>query len=249
MNQALETNHQPQLHSISTSILLHLLPGILIGAVYFALVQPVKDWGYPSIAALNLAALLALIPFQAGFLLLQQKRTGAPLFGGIIRYQQKIPWHQYLLWVPVIFVSSGMIISLLTPLSELLEGCFLWIPDIFRIDMGLSGGYSKQTLIITYLSSFLLVTLIGPLIEECYFRGYLLPRMPDMGGWTPLVHSALFALYHTWTPWLAVSRTLALLPLVCIVRWKKNLALGMIAHCLLNSIDIAIGVAFLLNIS
>jgi len=247
MNQRKKSNNQPQLHPIRISILLHLLPGLLIGGAYFMLVKPVKGWGYPSIAALNLAALLALIPFQAGFLLLQQKQTGAPLFGGIIRYQQKIDWNQYLLWVPVIFISSGIILTILTPFSELLEGYFLWIPETFRIDMGLGGGYSKHTLLITYLSSFVLVTLIGPIVEECYFRGYLLPRMPDMGRWTPLIHSTLFALYHIWTPWLAVSRTLALLPLIYIVRWKNNLALGIIAHCLLNSIDIFLGAAFLLS--
>jgi hypothetical protein len=87
-------------------------------------------------------------------------------------------------------------------------------------------------------------------IEELYFRGYLLPRMPEkLGGFTAISHSALFALYHTWTPWLFVTRTLAVFPLIDIVKRKENIWVGIIAHCLLNSLDFIIGIIFISNIS
>lgn len=236
-------------HSLPLSILLHLLPGILTGAVYYALVPVVTRWGYPTIMALVGSSLLTLIPFELGLLLYLGKQRGTRRLEGVVLYRQKLPVNQYLIWVPVIFVSSGLILTLLTPVSDFLMGFFLWIPEKFMVDMGLGGGYSKAVLILTYALSFLLVTVVGPTVEELYFRGYLLPRMPDCKGWFPLLHTALFALYHTWTPWLAAARTAAVLPLVYIVRWKKNLLLGIIAHVLLNSIDIVIGVVFILHLS
>jgi membrane protease YdiL (CAAX protease family) len=236
-------------HSLPLSILLHLLPGILTGAAYYLLVPAVTSRGYPTITALVGASLLILIPFELGLLLYKGKKKGSKGLEGIVLYREKLPFQQYLIWVPVIFFSSGLILTLLTPVSEFLQGFFLWIPGEFMIDMGLGGDYSKSVLILTYGLSFLLVTVISPTVEELYFRGYLLPRMPDCKGWSPLLHTALFALYHTWTPWLALARTAAVLPLAYIVRWKKNILLGVIAHVLLNTIDIVIGVVFILHLS
>jgi len=237
-------------HTIGQSIVLHLLPGILIGAFYFAIAQPIRNLGYPSFAALILAAIVILIPFELGFLLYQgKKKNGALSLEGIVLYRQRIPLWQYLVWVPVIFVLVGLIFTGLTPVSSFLETLFTWLPEALGFDMGLGGEYSKSVLINTYLFAFIFIVLIAPTVEELYFRGYLLPRMPRLKGWTPILHSALFALYHTWTPWMAITRTIGLLPLIYIVQRKRNIYLGIIIHCLANVIDIIIGVAFIFSLS
>ncbi|MBN1267410.1 MAG: CPBP family intramembrane metalloprotease [Anaerolineales bacterium] len=245
----LQTTHHDEVkkHPLGLSIVLHLLPGLLIGAFYFVLVNPLANLGLPSITAFLLTSVLVLIPFELGFLLLQAKRAGTRKLEGIVLYRERIPFTQYLLWVPIIFILAGLVFTLLRPLSTTLEAWFSWIPQSLKLDMGLNGGYSKQILIYTTLLNFLFVVLIGPAIEELYFRGYLLPRMPDLKGWAPVLHSSLFALYHTWTPWMFVTRTLAVLPLIYVVRWKKNIWLGVAAHCLLNAIDVILVIAVILN--
>jgi len=106
-------------HSLPLSTLLHLLPGILTGAAYYLLVPVVTSRGYPTITALVGASLLTLIPFELGLLLyLGQKRKVKGL-EGIVLYREKLPIRQYLIWIPVIFVSSGLILTLLTPDSNL----------------------------------------------------------------------------------------------------------------------------------
>ena len=47
----------------------------------------------------------------------------------------------------------------------------------------------------------LLIGIIGPTVEELYFRGPLLPRIDRLGAWAPVLNSGLFALYHFWSPW------------------------------------------------
>jgi len=237
-------------HTIGQSLILHLLPGILIGAFYFTIAQPIRNLGYPSFAAFILAAIVVLIPFELGFLLYQgKKKNGTISLEGIVLYRQPIPLWQYLVWVPVILVLSGLIFTILTPVSGYLETLFTWLPKALRLDMGLSGEYSKSGLIVTYLFGFIFIAIIAPTVEELYFRGYLLPRMPRLKGWAPILHSALFALYHTWTPWMAVTRTIGVLPLIYIVQRKRNIYLGIIAHCLMNVIDIIIGVAFIFSLT
>ena len=237
-------------HTIGQSVVLHLLPGILIGGFYFAIAQPTRDLGYPSLAALVLAGIVVLIPFELGFLLYQgKKKNGTISLEGIVLYRQRIPLWQYLVWVPIIVISAGLIFTILTPVSSFLEMLFTWLPNSLHLDMGLGGEYSKSVLIVTYLFAFIFIGLIAPTVEELYFRGYLLPRMPSLRGWDTLLHSALFALYHTWSPWMLVSRTVAILPLIYVVKRKRNVYLGIIAHWLLNVVDIIVGVAFILRLS
>jgi uncharacterized protein len=184
-----------------------------------------------------------------GVLLWQGKRrTGKLTLAGVVRYRQPLPWHQYLLWVPVIFVASGMIITLLNPISEAMAAWFDWLPASMRLGMGLSGEFTRAKLVQTYALHFMFIIFVAPTVEEWYFRGFLLPRMPESLGWSgPLVHSLLFALYHVWSPWMLLARTLGLLPLIYIVRWKKNIGLGMVAHWLINSIDFFVGLGFIMS--
>ena len=234
-------------HSLGQSVALHLLPGILTGVLFFAFTRPVRDLGFPSVAALILAGIVIIVPFEAGTILYQAKRAGAKALEEIILYRQTGSVREYLIWVPVIFLSSGLIITALAPVTDYLQTLFAWLPKGFRLEMGLTETYSKSKLILTYSVYFVMISLVIPTVEELYFRGYLLPRMPRLKGWAPVLHSALFALYHTWTPWMAFTRTLAVLPLIYIVRWKRNATLGIIAHCLLNTIDVAVAVAFIVS--
>lgn len=233
------------------SLSYHLLPGILIGAGYYLIAPRIEAAGYPSVMALILTAIFILIPAELGILFWQGKRSNGKLsLKGVVQYPQKLALWQYVLWIVVIFISSGLIITVLNPVSTFIEGWFDWIPENLRLGMGLSDSFIRSKLIQTYALHFVFIVIVAPLIEELYFRGFLLPRMPEKLGWgAPLFHSLLFALYHTWSPWMFLARTLALLPLIYIVRWKKNIFLGIGAHWLINSIDFVMGVIFLLSIA
>ena len=235
-------------HTILQSIGLHLFPGILGVSGYFALATPVKDLGYPSILALILAGGLIITPVELGILFYKSRKHNKKLLGEVIHYLDPLPRKDYLIWVPVIFLGSGLIMALFGPLTEAAASFFTWLPESMILDMGLSETYPLSKLIVTYTLLFLLIVLIGPFTEELYFRGYLLPRMPaKMKAWGPVLHSILFAAYHLWTPWFIFARSFALLPLIYTVKYKKNLILGVIAHCLLNSIDFIIGLVFIIN--
>lgn len=234
-------------HTLLKSIILHLLPGLLVGGFYFAIAPFVKELGFPSVMAMILAGIFVLIPFELGFLLYQKRLMSEKLFNGVIKYCQRIPVWQYFVWVPIVLTLIGLIFTVFNFTSDFFITFFNWIPSDMFFDLGLSQEFSKQNLIITYASFFLFLVLVLPTIEELYFRGYLLPRMPaKLKGWTPLVHSSLFALYHVWTPWMFVARTAGLLPLIYMVR-RKNIYLGIIVHCLMNSIEFIMASIFILN--
>jgi membrane protease YdiL (CAAX protease family) len=190
-----------------------------------------------------ISVVLILVPFELGYLFYQgRKTTGRFTLDGVVEYRKKLPVWQYLLWVPVLFFILAVIFTLMKPVDLFLQSSlFSWIPPL---DGGLSGGTSREVLIITYLLVGLLGVIVGPLTEELYFRGYLLPRMGYAGKWSPLLHSFLFALYHIWTPWMILTRTVGTLPLVWAAK-KHSLYLSIAVHIAVNIVDLITGIAFI----
>jgi hypothetical protein len=232
-------------HSLSKSLLLHLFPGLLISITYFLLIGPLQQHGYPSIMSVMLAIVIILIPFELGFLLIQGKKKNKRFsLKGIISYQQQIPVLQYFLWVPVLFILLGLIFTLFKPVDAYFqEHIFSAWP---LLQSGLEGGFSKSSLITTYVLVGILGAILAPTVEEFYFRGYLLPRMGYAGKWAPLLHSFLFAVYHFFTPWLFITRTVAMLPLIYVIR-RKNIYVGIIVHILVNFVDVIAGITFIVR--
>jgi membrane protease YdiL (CAAX protease family) len=240
------TNQQQnEKHTMAQSILLHLFPGILIGGFYFIFRQPVQEFGYPSLFTLMLAVAFILVPVELGYLLIKGKqKTGRYTLKGMISYRVSIPWWQYIVWGLIVLVMMGVAFTVLKPLDNtLMEKLYFWVP---AFDSGLDGNFSKTALIVTYITMLVFGVVVGPLVEELYFRGYLLPRIP--GKYAALVHSFLFGLYHVWTPWMFLTRTVAMLPLIYAVK-KKNIYTGIIVHILINTMDVIVGFAFIASMA
>jgi membrane protease YdiL (CAAX protease family) len=116
---------------------------------------------------------------------------------------------------------------------QLYGNIFNFIPDWFRIDRFNTG--ETKYLILTIVLNFLLNGIFGPLVEELYFRGFLLPRMKMFGKFAPLINTVLFSIYHFFTPWENITRILAVIPLSYSVWVNKNVNIGIIIHCSLNT--------------
>ncbi|MBK9391316.1 MAG: CPBP family intramembrane metalloprotease [Bacteroidetes bacterium] len=211
-------------HTLLKSTFLHLLPGILGGICFFILSPIVNANGFPTIMALIISGIIILIPFELGFLIYQKKVTGQNLFNGVIKYFKTIPVWQYFFTHPIDCYNCWYLFKLLGFTSTFLMTFFKWMPSDSILTMGLDSSLTKSKLLFTYLLFLPFLVFVLPTIEEFYFRGYLLPRMPiKLKGWTEITHSALFALYHTWTPWMFVVRTFGVLPLIFLVKRKKKI--------------------------
>jgi hypothetical protein len=141
-----------------------------------------------------------------------------------------------LLWAGLVFVIAGT--ALVDPIKE---AFFSWVPEWYDLGYYLqSQEYARPVRIATWALGIVFAVIVGPIVEEFYFRSYLLPRMRGLKGWAPLVGSILFALYHLWSPWLFVVRLVALLPMVYAVWWKRSVWIGIGAHCLLNLVGDAL---------
>jgi membrane protease YdiL (CAAX protease family) len=221
------------------TIALHLLPGVLMTVVDIALAPLVMAHGFPGVVGLLLATVLVLIPFELGYLLWQGRRRNATAsFEGVVTFREPLPTSQYVIWTLVFFAWGIASSALASPVeSALRNGLFSWLPSWFApTSLADYAAYSRSALAVSFWLGLIVVGFLGPIVEELYFRGHLLPRLGRLGAWAPLLNATLFSAYHLWTPWQNPSRILLMVPLTYLVWRKRNIYLAMLAHCVLNAI-------------
>lgn len=119
---------------------------------------------------------------------------------------------------------------------------FDWVPEWFRIDRFETGTMALPILTLTIILNFIFNGVLGPFMEELYFRGFLLLRMAKLGKMAPLTNAVLFSIYHFFIPWENITRIIALIPFIYAVWYKKNIRIGIFVHCTLNILS-GIGMA------
>jgi uncharacterized protein len=231
-------NERTERHNPWEMLALHVLPGLLITLFYFLAAPILIGAGYPPLMAVFLAILLILIPFELGFLYYQgKKRNGRYSLEGIVLFRERIPTWQMVLLIAALFAWGGLVFTSMTNVDNyFVQNWFAWFPAWALPDnmTGDPGQISKSAMGITLIAGFILNGIAGPVVEELYFRGYLLPRIPAARWWAPLINVLLFSLYHFFSPWQNITRILAMLPIVYAVAWKRNIYISMWTHCLMN---------------
>jgi len=237
-----QPSHAVEQLALSRLLVLFIVPGALVTIGYVLLAPAVEALGLPPIAALLIAIAIIMIPIELGILWRAGRGAERPI-ASVIPYVRPIPLVTWLWLVPLLVIAAfvGFGISMAFE-PAVIAALFGWLPDWFvrPIDVDRIGDYSREAWMFTIVGYFALNAFLGPIVEELYFRGYLLPRMEWMGRWAPLVNVSLFSLYHFWSPWQIVGRILGFGPTVYAVRWKENVFLGMAVHCTLNTLGVVL---------
>jgi membrane protease YdiL (CAAX protease family) len=179
-----------------------------------------------------MAVLVGLIPTQMGILLYAgKKQHGKLILKGVVRYIEKSGFKQYLIFVPIFLVYNLILFTVVAPLIQphIVDAIFSWYPKEYNFQLLMQGVMGDASSIAGYRGIYflaglyiLLSCILGPLVEELYFRGYLLPRMQKYANkWAPLI-------YLVWQ--------------------KKDIRFGIFTHVILNSIGGIIILVVLLSV-
>jgi uncharacterized protein len=224
--------------SLLKLVVLFLAPGAAGVLAYIAVAGVIQAAGYPPIAALTVAFIGAILPIEIAVLLFARshaRAAGEPL----IPYRQAMRWRSWAWLVPALVAAALVAKVLMSPVdARIAGGVFGWLPSWFgqSVDPSRVGQYSVTAWVVT-LSVYTVVNgFVTPIVEEIYFRGWLLPRMERFGRWAPLLNVTLFSVYHFWLPSQVLSRIAAIAPWAYAVRWRRNVYVGMAVHIFLNTV-------------
>jgi uncharacterized protein len=236
------TPSAPQLpqQGLATSVILHLLPGAAMTAFILLAAPWLESRGIPGVVALFLGIGLVIAPLELGYLAWYAHRTTgswSPL--RVVTYRTPLSRRRVL---GLAVVLATWFIGLLLISAAVLDGwlrdtVFAWMPatltDLATFD---SGGetLSGAALAVTVVAVFILNGFVGPITEELYFRGHLLPRLDRYGKAAPVLNTVLFSLYHFWTPWQNLARILGFLPTAWITWRTHSIYVSLAAHVLTN---------------
>lgn len=208
----------------------HFYPGILLLIFYVIVCPLIIARGYPGIMALLLAEVMVLAPIAWVHLRrVRQTLDSQPL----IPYTNTLTLRQYIIWGGLGILGCILVYVPMYPVGIWLrETVFSWLPAWFFNP--LAGNANQQVLSGVMLAGILIDGVIGPVAEELYFRGYLLPRMAFLKNWAPVVNGLFFGLYHFWQPHNYAAIVAVGIIISTIVWKKKNVYLGIIIHCAIN---------------
>ncbi|MFX0087351.1 MAG: lysostaphin resistance A-like protein, partial [Candidatus Hodarchaeota archaeon] len=163
----------------------------------------------------------------------------------IISYTDRSPIWQYVLVIPILVVFTLFMYLIVAPYIQpfIIDTFFSWYPEEYNFQ-AIIHNPSVLSNLKTYAGARLLAIMnfIFPattltVVEEFYFRGYLLPRVEEhIKGYAPLLNVILFSVYHFFSPWENPIRILATLPLVYLVWYKRDIRFLLITHLLGNAV-------------
>lgn len=228
---------------------LHLIPGFLVVLATAAIGWLLRDSGLPSLLPLLLAIPLVLLPVELGALFWAGKRQyGRYTLRGVLPYAQPMSAKAYATWIPGVFVASiALFLAFGITDTILFERVFFWWPAWMNPDYASLSGQPAPVLWGTVALLMVFGNLIGPAVEELYFRGYLLPQLAPLGRWGIVLHAALFAVYHFWSPWAIISRTAGMIPIAWAAQRTRNIIVPIAVHCTLNTVGTLLSLGVILG--
>jgi hypothetical protein len=213
---------------------LHLAPGIASLLGYVVLARVVTANGLPNLMGLMLAALLVEAPVLWWLMARLVRREG-----GAVRWRDLFPWDERvsLGW----YVTAGLagllwgmaMIGVVAPAigAAVVEPFFGWLPEWFVMTMDPDAIFAQpRGVLVSLWALSIAMALVAGSSQELYFRGFLLPRMADLGWAAPFLNAALFAVFHMIAPWNWIPFFLGTLPWSLLMWWKKSIRLTLFVH-------------------
>ena len=253
MKLTFDWNETKQLKPLEI-LLAFVLPS-LFAFFGFRMVLPwLVNNGYPKVLMWGIVASIMLFTFAViGFILIRKeaKKLNISLRERLLI--KKTSKKQWLICLGIMIVGIILAQAMSPFINNFIELTGLSIPNYmpFWLDPSinpmetdmeiLSPNYSiKNNYVIVIVMSITLI--LNILVEEIYFRAWLLPKMQSLGRWSWVANGLLFALYHTFQLWLFPMLVIISLSITLTVYLSKSILPAFTIHFIANFVLSIIGI-------
>ena len=205
----------------------------------------------PYILLFCILGTIILVPMELGMIISASKKEyGTCSLKSALEGQEKLALWKIVLIAFVFLGVAGLLSAFVAPLeNQFLSKIRAAVLNNLPIGFDWTNyeyikSFSKPTLIFTCVYYCIFNVLIGPIIEELFFRGYLTSHYKKQGVLTPILIAVLFSLYHFWLPFHNIFRILAFAPVAYVAYKKKNIYISIWFHCMCNLFSV-VGFVFL----
>ena len=205
----------------------------------------------PHILLFCILGTIILVPMELGMIISASKKEyGTCSLKSALEGQEKLAVWKIVLIAFVFLGVAGLLSAFVAPLeNQFLSKIRATVLNNLPIGFDWTNyeyikSFSKPTLIFTCVYYCIFNVLIGPIIEELFFRGYLTSHYKKQGVLTPILIAVLFSLYHFWLPFHNIFRILAFAPVAYVAYKKKNIYISIWFHCMCNLFSV-VGFVFL----
>ena len=161
----------------------------------------------PHILLFCILGTIILVPMELGMIISASKKEyGTCSLKSALEGQEKLALWKIVLIAFVFLGVAGLLSAFVAPLeNQFLSKIRATVLNNLPIGFDWTNyeyikSFSKPTLIFTCVYYCIFNVLIGPIIEELFFRGYLTSHYKKQGVLTPILIAVLFSLYHFWLP-------------------------------------------------
>lgn len=223
-------------------LLLVFVPPTLLMTAYIGLgFQSAVQEAIPALLLFFLLAILILFPIELIVVLRASKREfGRFSLKSAFTQYKKLPWWHIALFGVLTWGFAGLMTVTIMPLEarlfgQLTERLSALLPAYFDwSNTAYLERYGRSTMILTAVVLMIFNGLIGPIIEELFFRGYLTAKIRRYGWLAPVIITVLFSLYHLWLPFDNLFRIAAFFPAFYLAWKKNNIYIAIVCHVLSN---------------
>ena len=206
--------------------------------------------GYPKLLMWGVIASIMLFVFAVvgiSFIKKEAKRINISLKERLLI--KKVSKKQWLICLRVM-IFGILLAQIITPfITSFIEFTGLSIPDYMPFWLNpsinpmetdieiLSPNYSIRNNYM-FVVVMVITLILNVLVEELYFRAWLLPKMESLGKWSWIVNGVLFAFYHTFQLWLFPMLVIISLCITFMVYYSKSIVPAFAIHLIANSFSI-----------
>ncbi len=221
-----------------TAVLLHLAPGAALLAFAVGTGPLWRAAGLPPVWGLLVGTLVVVVPVELGLVLRAVRRRGERLPAAALglRPLRRADLVPLLLTAAACLLAPAAVVWLEPALRALTAG---WLPDGFTAGTTGLADHSPAVRAATLALWVVSLVVVGPLVEEVYFRGWLLPRLPGGAVRAATTGAALFAVYHLWQPHAWLTILVFALPLALLARTRGAVTSCALVHGAVNLLAFA----------
>lgn len=213
------------------TLVLFLGPGAATTAYTLGMAHLFTSHSLPAGLGLSTSPVVLL---EIGYLVaLGRRRNGRLSLDGVVGYRDRLPPRRLAAVVAGLFGAAAVVYLLFTPLIGYLHhGVARWLPPALTGDG--PGSTSTGARLVVLTANIAINGVLEPVVEEAYFRGHLLPRMPWPGVAGGVANAALFSVQHFWQPDLYLLVFVLQLLSIGVLRRVRDLRVPILLHSFVN---------------